>query len=67
MHWNGAMVLHLQCCMNSESVSAQGTLSHMHNHFGLSDLILYGLILNIHVHRYAIQTTGGDAILPPVE
>lgn len=48
MHQNGAMVLHLQCHMNSESISAQGTLPHMPNHFGLPDLILYGLILNIH-------------------
>jgi hypothetical protein len=48
MHWNRAMILHLQCGMNSESTPKPGILPHMHNHFGPSDLMVYGLLLNIH-------------------
>jgi hypothetical protein len=49
MHRNGAIVLRLQCEMNSESVPKPGTLPHMYNNFGPSDLMVYGLLLNIHV------------------
>jgi hypothetical protein len=48
MHHNGAMVCHLQCGMSSESISKPGTLLHIRNNFGPSDLLVYGLLSNIH-------------------
>ena len=47
MHRNGAMVLRLQCAINSESVSEPETLPHMHNLFGPPDPMVYGLPWNI--------------------
>jgi hypothetical protein len=41
MHRNGATVLRLQCCMNSESISEPEIFPHIDIPFGLPEVMRY--------------------------
>jgi hypothetical protein len=41
MHLNGAIILSLQCGMNSESISTLGTFPHIDIPFGLPEVMQY--------------------------
>jgi hypothetical protein len=55
MHQNGAPVLHLQCGMNSESVSKPGIFLHIDIPFGLLEVMQYCLLQNNEVSNATIK------------